>query len=696
MVDCELRMAGVLEHVEDQRSGLRVDVLRDLSVEVGGEAVADVGLDDALQPVRRCGRVVKGVERRDEGPHGHLRVDAHLLEPLTEHLEVRELGRCHLRQRHLVADGRRPTRVLGQPLERGQLCVRQQREQIDDRLPTFVVGHLVGPLGHGGTISATGARPLHRAEQTPRVDCCQVGQPLGCCFIHCPRQIAGVGVSEGRRRDEETIITSSKTFADLGVSDDIVAALADHQIINPFPIQALAIPLALKDHDLIGQARTGTGKTMGFTVPILQKIDAPGDGRPQALVVVPTRELAVQVTDDVKMAGKRRDVRVLTVYGGRAYEPQLEALKKGVDVVVGTPGRLLDLSGQRALDLSAVKVLVLDEADKMLDLGFLPDVERIVALVPQKRQTMLFSATMPGPVITLARRYLEHPTHVRAESADASATVPTTAQFVFRTHHLDKPEVLARVLQAEGRGLCMVFTRTKRSADRIAADLAERGFASGAVHGDLGQGAREQALRAFRSGKIDVLVATDVAARGIDIAGVTHVVNYECPENEDAYLHRIGRTGRAGETGTAVTFVDWEDGYRWGMINKALDLPFPEPEETYSTSAHLFTELEIPTTVSGRLPRAQRTREGLDAEQIEDLGETGRRKPPQRADRGARGDRGAGKQGQPRTRERAPRKKAEPAAAAPAASASTEGAGSARPRRRRRTRGGAPADGAPQ
>jgi superfamily II DNA/RNA helicase len=427
-----------------------------------------------------------------------------------------------------------------------------------------------------------------------------------------------------------------KTFADLGVADDIVAALAARQIVNPFPIQTLAIPLALKNHDLIGQARTGTGKTMGFTVPTLQKIDLPGDGRPQALVVVPTRELAVQVTEDIAMAGAKRALRVLTVYGGRAYEPQLDALKKGVDIVVGTPGRLLDLSGQRVLDLSQVKVLVLDEADKMLDLGFLPDVERIVALVPAKRQTMLFSATMPGPVIALSRRYLSHPTHVRAESADESATVPTTSQFVFRTHQMDKPEVLARVLQADGRGLAMVFSRYKRAADRIAADLEERGFATAAVHGDLGQGAREQALRAFRSGKIDVLVATDVAARGIDVSGVTHVVNYECPENEDAYLHRIGRTGRAGETGTAITFVDWEDGYRWGMINKALDLPFEEPEETYSTSDHLYIELEIPREATGRLPKAQQSRAGLAAEQIEDLGETGKRRPATRERDGGR------------------------------------------------------------
>ncbi|MDQ1745996.1 MAG: hypothetical protein QOD07_259 [Frankiaceae bacterium] len=484
-----------------------------------------------------------------------------------------------------------------------------------------------------------------------------------------------------------------KTFADLGVADDIVAALAARQIINPFPIQTLAIPLALKDHDLIGQARTGTGKTMGFTVPMLQKIDAPGDGRPQALVVVPTRELAVQVAEDVAMAGANRELRMLTVYGGRAYEPQLDALKKGVDLVVGTPGRLLDLAGQRVLDLSQVRVLVLDEADKMLDLGFLPDVERIVALVPAKRQTMLFSATMPGPVIALSRRYLTHPTHVRAESPDESATVPTTSQFVFRTHQMDKPEVLARVLQADGRGLVMVFTRYKRAADRIAADLEERGFAAAAVHGDLGQGARERALRAFRNGKIDVLVATDVAARGIDITGVTHVVNYECPENEDAYLHRIGRTGRAGETGPAITFVDWEDGYRWGMINKALDLPFTEPEETYSTSEHLYVELEIPAGATGRLPRAQQSRAGLAAEEIEDLGETGKRKPPSRDGGKPRSrTRSADSTGSRSTGSRSSDGKP-PAAKQPRAEGAAAEKSEPRKRRpRRRTRGGLPVD----
>src|SRR5437764_116285 len=240
--------------------------------------------------------------------------------------------------------------------------------------------------------------------------------------------------------------------------------------------------------------------------------------------------------------------------------------------VVGTPGRLLDLAQQGHLILGKVKVLVLDEADEMLDLGFLPDIERILAMVPDKRQTMLFSATMPGPIVTLSRSFMTQPTHIRAHGNDEGSTVPQTTQFIYRAHNLDKPELLSRVLQARGRGLVMVFCRTKRTAQKVPDDLVERGFAAAAVHGDLGQGAREQALRAFRSGKVDVLVATDVAARGIDVTGVTHVVNYQCPEDEKTYVHRIGRTGRAGHTGVAVTLVDWDDVPRWRLISKALGL----------------------------------------------------------------------------------------------------------------------------
>ncbi|MGW2484920.1 DEAD/DEAH box helicase [Streptomyces sp. NPDC001571] len=428
------------------------------------------------------------------------------------------------------------------------------------------------------------------------------------------------------------------TFRELGILPETAEALEAVGIVSPFPIQELTLPVALSGTDIIGQAKTGTGKTLGFGLPILERVTVPADveaGRatkdrltntPQALVVVPTRELCQQVTNDLLTAGKVRNVRVLAIYGGRAYEPQVEALKKGVDVIVGTPGRLLDLAGQKKLDLSHVKTLVLDEADEMLDLGFLPDVEKIIQLLPAKRQTMLFSATMPGAVIGLARRYMSQPTHIRATSPDdEGTTVANTAQYVYRAHSMDKPEMVARILQAEGRGLAMIFCRTKRTAADIAEQLAKRGFASGAVHGDLGQGAREQALRAFRNGKVDVLVCTDVAARGIDVEGVTHVINYQSPEEEKTYLHRIGRTGRAGKKGIAITLVDWDDIPRWQLINKALDLKFPDPVETYSTSPHLFEELKIPAGTKGVLPRGERTRAGLAAEAVEDLGETGGR-----------------------------------------------------------------------
>jgi superfamily II DNA/RNA helicase len=344
---------------------------------------------------------------------------------------------------------------------------------------------------------------------------------------------------------------------------------------------------------------------------------------PGALVVVPTRELAIQVGDDLRAAGAQIGARVVTLYGGRAYEPQIEALAS-VDVVVGTPGRLLDLARQGHLKLSSVRQLVLDEADKMLDLGFLPDVERILQLTPPARQTMLFSATMPGEVVTLARRHLSRPLHIRAEQHDEPALVPSTQQHVFRAHQLDKIEVLARILQAEGRGLTIVFCRTKRSADQVASALSTRGYAAAAVHGDLGQSQRERAMRAFRSGKVDVLVATDVAARGLDVDDVTHVINYECPEDEKAYLHRIGRTGRAGRDGVAVTFVDWADLSRWKAINEALQLGFDDPVETYSTSDHLYAALGIPAGATGVLPRGQRDRLGLEAESLEDIGETGK------------------------------------------------------------------------
>ncbi len=476
------------------------------------------------------------------------------------------------------------------------------------------------------------------------------------------------------------------TFRDLGILPETAEALEAVGITSPFPIQEMTLPVALTGTDVIGQAKTGTGKTLGFGLPLLERVTVPADveaGRakpeqlteaPQALVVVPTRELCTQVTNDLLTAGKVRNVRVLAIYGGRAYEPQVEALKKGVDVIVGTPGRLLDLAGQKKLNLKHIKSLVLDEADEMLDLGFLPDVEKIINMLPARRQTMLFSATMPGAVIGLARRYMSQPTHIRATAPDDEGqTVRNTKQFVYRAHNMDKPEMVSRILQADGRGLVMVFCRTKRTAADLADQLQQRGFASGAVHGDLGQGAREQALRAFRNGKVDVLVCTDVAARGIDVEGVTHVINYQSPEDEKTYLHRIGRTGRAGAKGIAITLVDWDDIPRWQLINKALDLGLSDPPETYSTSPRLYEELNIPAGTKGVLPRGERTRAGLSAEAVEDLGETGGRGGPR--------GRGGRPGGAPASAPVAERDRERPART---------------PRRRRRTRNGTPLDATEQ
>jgi superfamily II DNA/RNA helicase len=437
------------------------------------------------------------------------------------------------------------------------------------------------------------------------------------------------------RNDTEGYMTAlNPTFAKLGVRDEIVRALAENGIEHPFAIQELTLPLALAGDDVIGQARTGMGKTFAFGAPLLDRItrdpNRPLSGIPRGLVVVPTRELCLQVSGDLAAAAKYlrapavatapastadRPLSVVSIYGGRPYEPQIEALRGGADVVVGTPGRLLDLAQQGHLQLGGLSVLVLDEADEMLDLGFLPDIERILRQIPDERQSMLFSATMPDPIITLARTFMNRPTHIRAEAPHSSAVHDATEQFAYRAHALDKVELVSRVLQVRGRGATMVFARTKRTAQKVADELAERGFAVGAVHGDLGQVAREKALHAFRTGEIDVLVATDVAARGIDIDDVTHVINYQAPDDEKTYIHRIGRTGRKGRAGVAVTLVDWDELARWSMIDKALNLGCPDPAETYSSSPHLYTELDIPAGAGGRVGPAkkqERRREGTE------------------------------------------------------------------------------------
>lgn len=459
---------------------------------------------------------------------------------------------------------------------------------------------------------------------------------------------------------QETTQTA-KSFADFGVRQDISDALAAVGITSPFPIQELTLPVALSGQDIIGQAKTGTGKTLGFGLPTIQRVVGRDDegwddleypGAPQALILVPTRELAIQVGEDLAIAAKLRNARIATLYGGVPIEPQAELLRRGLEVAVGTPGRIIDLYQQGFLNLKQVKIVVLDEADEMLDLGFQPSVEKILSYLPEDRQSMLFSATMPSPVIAMARQYMTKPMRISAASPeDASKTKASIRQVVYRAHHLDKDEMIGRILRATGRGRTVIFTKTKRDAARVAEELVHRGFAAAPLHGDLNQVAREQALKAFRSGKVDILVATDVAARGIDVEDVTHVINHRVPEDEKTYLHRTGRTGRAGNEGTAVTLVDWDDLPRWKVINDALELGVPEPVETYSSSEHLFYDLNIPAGTKGRLPREERVAEGMGEEFFESARDS-RDGRPARSRGGRDGGRSGGRDGEGRGKRR--------------------------------------------
>jgi superfamily II DNA/RNA helicase len=384
---------------------------------------------------------------------------------------------------------------------------------------------------------------------------------------------------------------TAKTFRDLGVDDALCNALEARGITHPFPIQELALPLALDGNDLIGQARTGTGKTLAFGLPLLQRLD-PSRAVTQALVIVPTRELCVQVHEDLKV-GAEKGLSTISVYGGTPYEAQIEALTTGVHVVVGTPGRLLDHLNRGNLDLSEVRTLVLDEADEMLDMGFLPDVERLIEGCNTERHSMLFSATMPTEIVKLARRYMSHPTFTRADT-EQHETAPNVEQHFFTVHRMDKPRVLARILQSPNRGGAYVFVRTKMMADRLVDELEGLAIPAVAVHGDLRQQTREKNLDRFRDGRADVLVCTEVAARGIDVAGVTHVVNYDCPDDEKMYLHRIGRTARAGQAGVAVTFAEFNEVDRLNVIRKAVGATDTEAKQIFSTSAELTELFDLP------------------------------------------------------------------------------------------------------
>ena len=446
------------------------------------------------------------------------------------------------------------------------------------------------------------------------------------------------------------------TFRDLGVDAALCDALEAKGITHPFPIQAMTLPMALAGNDLIGQARTGTGKTLAFGLPLLQRIDTSAR-RTQALIVVPTRELCVQVHEDLTI-GSALGIRSIAVYGGTPYEEQTAALESGVHVVVGTPGRLIDHLNRGTLDLSDVRALILDEADEMLDMGFLPDVERLIEACPVDRHTMLFSATMPTAIVRMARRYMVSPTFTRADLTEGE-TAPNVDQHFMQVHRMDKPRLLARILQAPDRGNVYVFVRTKHMADRLVEDLEGLGCEAIAIHGDLKQAMRERNLDRFREGRSGVLVATEVAARGLDVENVSHVVNYDCPEDEKMYLHRIGRTARAGHAGVAITFVEHSEMERANLIRRAIGRTDLEVRETFSTSPELIELFGLPEDVPWARSVGRR-RSPEDSERGERGGDRGGRGGGRGGRGGERrgGERGGGERGG--GRDERPRKDTEP------------------------------------
>jgi len=364
------------------------------------------------------------------------------------------------------------------------------------------------------------------------------------------------------------------TFEGLGLAADLVEALAREGIDTPFPIQTLTIPDALAGHDICGKAKTGSGKTLAFGLPLLERVGKAKPGAPRALILVPTRELATQVCAALRALGKSRDRNVIAVYGGVSLDPQISALQKGVDVVVGTPGRLIDLIERRELSVAEVEVLVVDEADRMADMGFMPQVQKILYRIESDHQTMLFSATLDGAVKRLVDRYMHDVTYYEVEETEP--TVEQMDHLFFAVHQMDKVKVAAAI--ADGVDRTLIFMRTKRGADRLVMQLEREGVKAGAIHGDLRQGAREKALADFMSGKVSVLVATDVAARGIHVDSVDVVVHYDPAEDDKAYLHRSGRTARAGESGVAVTLMLWNQENDIRMVQRRLGLAIPVVE----------------------------------------------------------------------------------------------------------------------
>ncbi len=355
-----------------------------------------------------------------------------------------------------------------------------------------------------------------------------------------------------------------KSFAELNLSAGLLKAIADMGFEEPTPIQEQTIPAALAGRDIIGQAQTGTGKTASFAVPVIEKKTA--GSKPYALILEPTRELAIQVAEEIGRLSKFKSRSVLTVYGGSSLERQVKALRSGVNIVVGTPGRVLDHLNRKTLVLSEISIVVLDEADEMLDMGFIEDIEKILELTPATRQMMLYSATMAPAIAKIAKKHMKDPLKIAINLKDIVA--PKIAQVFYEVAQRDKTEVLTRLLDVESPELTLVFCHTKREVDDVAASLRTLGYNAGALHGDFTQAHREEMMGKFKSGKIDILVATDVAGRGIDVENITHVINYSIPQSPEGYIHRIGRTGRAGRSGMAVTFVTPREYRQLQLIEK--------------------------------------------------------------------------------------------------------------------------------
>lgn len=403
------------------------------------------------------------------------------------------------------------------------------------------------------------------------------------------------------------MVKDEVTFSDIGLSQPILKALQEMGFEEPSPIQLQTIPLILQGFDLIGQAQTGTGKTAAFGVPIIEMLDHRSK-KVQAMVLTPTRELAIQVAEEITKIGRFAGVKVVPIYGGQSYDRQIRALEHGAQVAIGTPGRVMDHLRKGTLKLDAVKMMVLDEADEMLDMGFIEDVEFILQNLPEKRQTLLFSATVPDPIAKLARRYLNDPKHIAINPE--RLTVPLTDQIHYEVREHEKLDALSRILDMEGAERTIIFCRTKKRVDELTEGLQARGYTAEAIHGDLNQVQRNRVMKRFKDGGSEILVATDVAARGLDIENVTHVINYDLPQDTESYVHRIGRTGRAGRSGTAISLVTPREFRQFRQIERVLRIrigrrPIPTPADVAEKQREALKSRLAEEVERGVLPEYQ-------------------------------------------------------------------------------------------